>query len=43
MSKSVTDIVVEQVPTSLLVREETHAASWLEEIAGFVESEAYAS
>ena len=43
--KPVTELVAVAVPVpaSLMVRDETHAPVWLEEVTGFVESEAYVS
>lgn len=45
MTKYAEELIAVQVPVpvSLMVREETHAPVWLDEVSEFVESEAYAA
>ena len=45
MNKPTHELLAVQVPVpvSLMVRDETHAPAWLNEVSEFVESEAYAA
>ena len=41
MTKPTHELLAVQIPASLMVRDETHAPAWLDEVSEFVESEAY--